>query len=495
MGTLSGLLARVDELIKQGNGAQAREDLHKLKSEEIPREDALTLAALSRRAFEPQIGIKVLNPIVRPTRKAPATATEEEKAEYAACLARFGAPEEGLDILKEIDSEKHPQVLLFQSLALATQWHYEMSIPLLQRYIEKPVINDYQKTVAKVNLAAAYVYERRHAEAHSLLEAIADETRRQDFSLLNGNILHLLAINYVFQRKWEEAEKCLSDEEEVLRKANRHDKVLLGKWRAILDLMKQGPNPATLSAIRSVREEAKTLKNWETIRDCDRFEASATGDEGLLFHLYFGTPFEGFRKWLLLGFGRAVEIPSEYLWRLGKGGKHCQTLDLTSPLSPKGAKKLEPGELLYRLLVALSSDFYSPVRLATLHFRLYPKEFYNPETSPIRVHQTLTRFRSWCADGKIPFIVGEEAGFYRLDASQALGIRIGRKRIVAGKREGLLVKIHSRWKDEPFSMEEVAQFLEISKRSVARVLDEAKRQGKVEKIGHAPSTKFRVRGL
>lgn len=493
MANLFDLARQTDELIKQGNSTEATRLLAQLGEMDLPRESVVLVASLFRRTFDPEKGIKLLNPIVRPPTRSPVKATEEEKAEYASCLARFGAPEEGLEILNKIDATAHPQVLLFQSVALAHQWDYEKSIPLLARYLDSPLVDDYQKLVARMNLAAAYAHERQYANTETTLQEIVEQAERESRLLILANALHVRAAVAVLRGQYSEARKRLKKAEEILRKNQTLDEVLLRKWWAILGLMEVGPSSQTIEAIRAVRAEALGLKHWETVRDCDRFEAFATKDKSLLLHLYFGTPFDSFRKWLLLGAGGEVDIPPSYDWEIGGRARAKHTLDLRDAISAKGAPKLPPGSTLHRLLVTLCSDFYAPVRLATLHHRLHPEEFYNPESSPVRVHKSLNRLRGWCGSAKISVRIVEERGFYRLESEPGVTVRVYRGRAPSGRKEALLEKVSQHWKGEFFTLPEVASFLGVSNRSAARVLDEAKHKGTIEKVGQGRASRFRLK--
>src|SRR4051812_11485291 len=97
---MQDLLDRVDALISAGNAKKALLELSSLRRARVPREYALRVASLARRAALPGLAVRVLNPIVRPSRRSPVTATSEETAEYAACLIRIGVGEEASTLLE-----------------------------------------------------------------------------------------------------------------------------------------------------------------------------------------------------------------------------------------------------------------------------------------------------------------------------------------------------------------------------------------------------------
>jgi hypothetical protein len=49
--------------------------------------------------------------------------------------------------------------------------------------------------------------------------------------------------------------------------------------------------------------------------------------------------------------------------------------------------------LLVRLLESLATDLYRPHRLPHLFSNLYPGEFFNPHSAPLKIHQLIHRLR------------------------------------------------------------------------------------------------------
>ncbi len=81
------LAKQIDELIRSGKGAVARKLLEETEGKKLPRELSARFAALAWRANLPELGVRILNPLIRTERRRPAIATDEEKAEYAQCLS------------------------------------------------------------------------------------------------------------------------------------------------------------------------------------------------------------------------------------------------------------------------------------------------------------------------------------------------------------------------------------------------------------------------
>lgn len=479
----------ISEWIKEGKIPAAQAALKALPLETVPRKMMQIVASLAKRALMPELGIKLLNPIVRPTRNAPATASDLEKVEYASCLTRIGAAEEALELLKRVASKDMPEALLCEAFARVNQWGYAEAIPLFTRCCRSSLFDEYQRMVAKVNLVSALIYERRHQEATPLIGELLEQTKEDQHMLLRINTLHFAAVNAIFQGNWKLARELLIQEEAVIAHPGSLEAFFLRKWNTILRLLEQGPSSSALKGLHFIREEAITRKHFETVRDCDRFQAFATQDDALVRHLYFGTPYEGFRRWLLQGYPKAVELPGSYDWGL-QGGSENVHLDLTSGACGSNGEPLLKGSLLHRMLLVLASDFYAPFRLAALFARLYSDEFYHPVASPQKIHRALSRLRKWIGSTRLPLVIHENEGLYQLAGTAPLTVRLPKPGMILERAIGALGEIIQRWPDSPFSAREASVYLNVSYRTVHRILDEARREGRVKTVGGGPRTKY-----
>lgn len=481
-------LETLEEWIRSGRGDQARLELSRYSKGKVPRALALPLAGLSRRLGVPGIGIRLLNPLVRPTRVSPASASPEECAEYAALLSRIGANTEALGLLDTLAEEKCASALLYRAFALVAEWEYEASIPILERYVSRSELSDYQRLIGKVNLAAALVHGEHVEEAARLLDALLGETTKSGLKLLHGNCLELSAQNAILARRWKEAVECLARADRALDEAGGLDHFFVDKWRAISRFLKEG-DAAARRGLRALREEAHRRRHWETARDCDYYQAIRSDDEELLAHLYFGTPFPGFRRRLVAKGWPESAPPERYRWSLGNGRGLVFLLE--EGRAEKSRARLKPGQLLHRLLAALCSDFYRPLRIATLSARLFPGEYYNPLSSPVRVRQAVKRLRHWTRSSSVPFFIVETSSEYRLMSRKACAVIVSGS-VVAGARDEIwLNRFKETHQGVEFSAEQVFPLVSANPRTVLRVLSKAVRDGRLRRVGAARATRYR----
>lgn len=485
------LAKKLDEEIRQGRGRLVRKELTRLQKAKVPREATLAIGRLARRANLPDYALRLLSPVVRASRKSPVVATDEEKTEYAANLIKIGATDEALDLVKGVRAEKCPEALLIHSFGLFTQWNYETAIPLLSRYLSSAALTDYQQLVGKVNLAAALVYERHHDAASCVLDEVLAITEKQGLRLLQGNALELAAQNAIFQRHWSRTETYLDRSQDLVQESEGPEEFFIRKWRAVLALSREQGSRASLKELEAVREEARRERKWESVRDCDRYAAIVTQETPRLFHLYFGTRHAAFRERVLKDFGIAVDLPRVYSWVVGPRGKSRLKIDLLTGTISREQATLKSGQVLHRLLVALASDFYQPIRIASIHASLYPNQYYNPYSSPLRVHQAIRRLRRWLEKARIPLEVEEIGGQYRISSSVSLAVEVPLSLRMEEPSDLKLEQIRDRWPNDSFSSVEVGKMFRHSQRSVTRLLRRAVEGGDLVRVGGGCASRYR----
>ncbi len=477
-------LKRIEELIRKGAGKAAQAELKAISQGKPPREVLSALASQARRAGMPELGVRLLNPIVRPPPRSPKRATDAEIVEYAGCLIRVGASNEALKLLQNIDARKNPQAFLYRSHGLFTQWRSIEAVPALQCYLKEVRGDEYQRIVGQVNLAAALLDGRYLKDTEEILEVTRKQALEKGYTLLFANCLELSAQVALLQKKWRPAEKFINEAASLLKDQGAVDELFVLKWRAVLALMKR-PGKRELKDLNRVRKIALRAGHWETLRECDLFQACATGNEKLLLHVYFGTPFESYRKRIFLEFSRPLTVPESYLWQLGPkaGGKHWE---------PYGKeRKLKPGQLLFRTLSALTSDFYRPQRMGALHALIYPEEFFNPISSPMRVHQAVRRLRVWFRQKRVPLEIEERSGSYYLSSAAGCGVLLPRHLPAESLLDARLKILRWKWGEEFFSAAHAQKVLKTSSRTTLRLLQAAVEDGQIARFGASSACRYR----
>lgn len=476
-------LGAVDELLRTGKTAAAHSKLERFPVAKLTEQNVADYARLCLRAGATELGLRTLRPWVRGTPRRPAQPTPRQKIEYAALLFRVAALDEGHFLLKSVDAKANPEAWLISASGHVTQWNYDEAQRSLQSYLTTKSLLPYQQLVARVNLAAAMVYNRQTAAAETCLADLLAAQAGQATNALQANLWQLSGVNSLLAKKWETARDSLLRAKEMVGEGPKVEGLLVNKWIAILELL-QGKSPASArDHLNEVRQSAVELEHFETLRDCDRFEAIALGDTPLALKAYFGTPYRGFRQWLPV-----AQVPNSYMWKLGDGEIDAE-LDLNRARDNSKLQSLLDEPLLLKSLLTLVSDFYCAIPVATLHNRLHPGEFYDPVQSPNRIYRAMNRLRQWIKEWKLPLVIDENPQGYKLTAKRAVAIRIPLLPL-RDRRESRLRQLGYLKQDEPFSARDAAELLKVSSRTLQRDLKAWIDEGKIVSCGSEGSNQY-----
>lgn len=478
---LPSIFDTIDLLIRQGQIDRAQVALKLLIQDSSRREEALALATLCRRAGLSGHSIRLLFPYVRPKARNPIAPEPQEIAEYAASLIRLEATHEAENLLRSIAESGVPEVSLYQAFARIHVWDYASAEKYLRKFLSHPIAPPYLKTIAQVNLAAALIFQE-NSGSKALLESLLEETARTGNSLLHGNCLLLSAQAALTAGNFQPAQEFLDQGEQLLDQQGKsresNDAFLLRKWRTILKL-KAGDS----ESLAALRQEARVRRNYETLRDLDYHEALVSNSRELWTKLYFGTPYDSYRKRIL----KSVELttlPKTYHWI-----SEFETAPTVRPrrfIDPTG--DLKPGQVLHRLYEALCSDFYKPQSAVALFTKVFPGEIYNPLTAPNRVHQALKRLR-------VKVGVREFGGVFYLDPGPKKGLKIRCLQETTLPRSLELVRqfVSEKFGRIPFQARDLAGHLALGRSSRAELLAELVSRGHLLKLGSGPRTRYQLR--
>lgn len=479
----------MEDLIRTGKSVLVVEEFERLKKIRIPRDWVERFSLLSYRVGMPEFGLRLLNPLIRAEGKASSTASESEKGEYAHGLIRVGASEEALEILEKQAPAVYAKTNYYRAFAYISQWDYAASIPYFEKFIADPRAEEYERLVAQVNLASAYVYELQSEGADTLLREILATAKRDHHQLVLGKALQLTAENFLNQKNWEAFDSALEDAEKLFQLTTGREKFFVRKLLLQKELEINSNSKLVEKRWNAFRREASEIRHFESVRDCDRLLALKKSDSPLLFRVYFGTPHASYRKRLLQDFKSKVEIPADFEWHLSESTAKYR-VDLSSSSFGKGKFAFDRGSHPHKLLAALCRDFYAPQRIATLHHQVYPDEFFNPLSSPARVHRLIHRLRDWMNSSKLPLAVEETKEFYSLRPIAPVSIKIHSANSGTGFETDAIYQLMQRYPDKPFSVTQASTDLNIPARTLSRQIKKLMEEGKMNRIGSGPRVQY-----
>lgn len=482
-------LKEIDLLIQGARGNEARERLKALYAKGIPFGMELAVARLARRAYLPEIGIKLLHALIRPTSRLKREPTDADRIEYAACLFRIGACWEADELLKKIDSSLNPEVLFFQAAIQIRSWHYEEAIPILRKYLAHPKLENYQRIVGKINLSLCLLHIKKFREAKSLLGEITEEASAQKLELIYANSIRMLGNLELARKEYESALEYFNKAETLLKGATGLDLFFSKKWIAITKYLLDPKNRTNRANLEKIRDEAQEIKHWESLRDIDFHKAVVEQKEELFEYLYFGTPLIPFQtrvkeEW------KPKAVPNSYNRRMGPDkGKPVQ-IDFFNGSGKKGKDGLKAGQAMHRLYVTLCQDFYRPYSVPELYEKIFPGEYFSPETSELRVHQVILRLRRWFEDSKLPLEIIGDKGEYLLQATKPCDVTIRLFEGTEDKNDYRLNLMREKLGAD-FTLNEVADLFKMTRRGASEIVRVAVESGKLIREGKAKRTRYR----
>jgi tetratricopeptide (TPR) repeat protein len=277
-----------------------------------------------------------------------------------------------------------------------------------------------------------------------------------------------------------------------------YNRIRILQWRAIARLSERRHGDQAMRDLIRARDLSRRQQRWEIVRSCELYRGEHLRDtpagKRILTQLYFGSPYPRLRERLLARLGGFAELPAHYDRVCGKAGPKPPVLETRNGLSTAAhGAHLKEGQLLQRLLQALNMDYYSPLSVAEIHEAVFPGEYYNPDSSRDRVHQSLKRLRQWLATHRIPLTVAERDHLYVLEGAPACIVR--ETALAAGptlRLQASVNQLHKAFGSVAFSSREVAQALGVSLRSANDCLREALDSGLVHQEGRGPACRYRV---
>jgi tetratricopeptide (TPR) repeat protein len=485
MSHIESLIQACEADLRAGQPARVGRRLKGLAASKVEREWRLPLANICRRASLYSLGMTLLARIVHPARETRGReASAAERAEYAVLLLRSGALNEARLRLEKVDPALVPESLLYRAFCHFSLWEFHESVAHLERYLRAP-LSDYARLVGRVNLAYALVESDQHAAALSLLTENIEQARREKHRRLESNSHSLRAQLHIRTGQFAAARADLDRAHALLASGATNDSLFINKW----NLIAHGLEEKNLAPLNELRDQARRHRDWEALREADFFSLKVRFEPELFAHLLCGTPFASYRTRMVRELGVTAEAPSTYL--LGPSGQ--PVLDLMEG-TIDGRATLKAGRKCHQLLEVLLRDFYRPVNMGGLFSALFAGEHFDIFTSPDRVYQIIRRTRRWLKNEREPAHIVETNGFYHLELGPHLTVRVPYGRESVESMHLHFQKLQSAFApDVGFSAKSACARLQLSRRTVQRLLTWGLEQGRVEKPkGKKPFTIYKI---
>lgn len=403
-----------DQQIKNGNSNGVYLVCKKINSTEIPRSLVIDYAEVARRIGKPHLIIRWLRPIIRSEKILNLNPTYKEQSAYAQGLIRIGAFNEAESLIAQIlklpECKSDPQIHFTQASLNINQWRYKSAIPHLKKHLSTPSVNSYSKIVSQLNLCSSLVGLGKHNTAWKEILKLEKKLKNTQYNLIKGNLAEIKSQVLFFLGQYSEARLSLHLASQLLQRADERSLNYVEKWNLLIDL-KQTKDNSTINIILEkllkLREKSVALGDWESVRDIEFQTALNKNDIPGILKVYWGSRFESYKKRILSTY------LSEYKVQLDPGVsfifkfENINLQDEKKLLPFKNTEiydlvKLAPTKSLKKLFYFLSVELYKPLQLTEISDYLYPNEYYNPITTPAKIHRLIANAREWLSIQKIP---------------------------------------------------------------------------------------------
>lgn len=482
-------LKEIEALIQSARGAEAQARLLDLHKKRISKEHACEIAMLARRVGIPELGVRLLYPIVRPEGKRLREASNEDRVEYAAGLIRMEALNEAEEILKAIPKGKVQDAPFFQAIICLKRWDYAEASRFLRTFLEQKGLTPYQIAVGKLNLGMALAYENHLTEAKSILAEVLEDSSAKRFDLLHANALRYLGNLELNRQNLDVGLSYFEQSSKLLQNSPGLDQYFSRKWCALAKYLIDPKSESILEELENVREEAVKRSHWESVRDIDLHVAQAKNDQALFTHLYFGTANPKYRDKVMQKWS-PVSVPDKYAWELGKNP--IAEIDIAQEQPSPNGGVLKSGQAMHKLYKVLLSDFYRPFFILELFEKIFTGEYYSPGVSEFRVHQTIKRLRQWFEKNAIPLTIVHEEKAYRLAPVKACSIIVHSDREIKSSVDYRLQLIREKIGDE-FSVKEIVPLIKVTRRRAVEIVRTAVETGILTSSGAKSKTRYRFK--
>lgn len=483
-----------EALLVKGDHAAVNKALRSLEIHSIPRSERLPLAQLSNRAKDPFTALKLLNSLLRPQGLNTDRPTDDEVAEYANSLHKIGAHQEASQLIMNLDTRKNPKLLKLKAYSCIYQWDYMSAIPLLKSYVHHLTDFCYDQLIGKVNLLAAFISAGDAVESQQLLEELKktwDKFHLKSGSVLNINLLELEAQIRFNQKNYELSRRVLKQALQLSKDSHSLYTLFIEKWLHIVELFQSPNDRARLSELSHFRKKMKQKKQWNTLRECDLYQAIAMGDDIKISKVYLSTrnPFYKEKIKILAGNSWALKAPIPF---------HEQSPEQSQGVSPFNhppeqifASLVGQARLL-KLLQILVSDLYHPFHLGSLFSHLFPDEYFDPFHSPNRVHQLIRRLRNEIEMNQWDLQVIHDQGSYQLQVGKNFPlVLVNNTHLASGKYEILLNQLEASTSRGNISARDAEKLLNCDRSKAIRVLNLGVKEERLIKQGKGKNTTYR----
>jgi len=505
------------ELVRSGTLDQLDLKIRRILRLEPNEWERVALADLAVKGHQFNLGLRILHPDLFPDGAHVAQGLAEGRMIYAKTLIWMGAFGAARRILSAEDLQNRYEALDLLGLAEIKRWNFKAASEALKRRALVDEEDEHSRVISlRLQAQAAAFLPDGEALSEDFFEKVLRYAHPERHAAFILETHHIRAITRIYHGRLREG---LRDCQHIIERlggtgfqnflpmAELARKVCEGSIR---------PHEAA-RALDRMRGRWRNFPHRGLLRQHEFVIARHLGIREGFAHLYFGSPYAGLRSEVLRWVDPA-DLPAYIdspLQQPASSSKEFYDPWLFFQKSPATKK----GQLLFRMLSAVASDFYQPPHLLEVFHLLHPGEIYSPISSPNRLTQSLHRFKNLFRKTRTGLCVEVQSGRAVLTTKKHLRIRIHRENLlmedeaasfssssslpaVPGENRlqisapptvrAALQAVVQTWTHSTFGAREAAEHLGLSHRSAGRILQAGVEAGILQVEGAGRSTLYRV---
>lgn len=151
-----------------------------------------------------------------------------------------------------------------------------------------------------------------------------------------------------------------------------------------------------------------------------------------------------------------------------------------------------PPRLVHSLISALAFQHPQTLSAAGLFNEMFPGHTFSGDASVHRIHQAVHRTRRWLEARGIPLLITERGGAYSLQVNGPISVRVPSERTILAPAARRLKVMAEHFGDREFSASDARSELAVSSAVFKTVMAWAVRNGKADRRGAGPATRYRI---
>jgi hypothetical protein len=487
----SDFIIKFEKLLTQGKAKEVSKLISAVATSEIAPNHILQLTRQARKSHKTEIAMLLLRQYLDFSNLMNSDNYPELQIEYAACLIKKEISTAAIQILNKFDYSIFPQILLYQSLGHFAEYNFHLAIPLLEIYCNCDNISYHEKLAGFLNLAMALLYNCQFEQAQTVLTKLIPQLSDLSVLTLLAQCYLLLAQVHLHLGNYKNANISLSNSEKTINRFHMPDQLRRKKWKLVIwSLQNRSKIEFYAEKFRQLRVEAKTLNDFETIRDLDAWYSVLVQNQDLFQFVFFGTSSLSYRKCIFSSFGEKINIPDYYYKTLGKtkNTNAIPKFDLFLTEKDNIVQTFALSANTNRLSQLLCTDFYRPFSLCKIFNQLYPLEIFDPLTDPQRIYEHVRLTNILFREKQLPLKINSTATGYILNSTEPckLLIPIDTARRTECFEETLIRKSQT----NIFSSKEAQSWTNSPLSTLNRKLNGLVKAGYLLKLGSGKSTRY-----